>query len=327
MPSIRGSIVVHMKLIVQIPALNEEKTIAAVIEGIPRTLEGIDAIVLLVVDDGSSDETARIAEASGAIVVRHPRNLGLGKSFQSGMARALDLGADLVVTVDGDGQFPTKDIPKLIDPILSGRADFVTATRFRCQSLHPQGIPWIKKWGNGVVARIISRLSGGNFTDVSCGFRAYSRKALLKLNLFGDFTYTHETFLNIANADLTIEEVPVQVTYFPERRSRIAHSVIRYGYRTIWIIFRTFLDHRPFVVFSTIALLFALVALVCAAVPGVNYITTGEFSPYKFLAFISGFLMAISILVMCIGLVSDILNRLRITQERLLYEFKTRNLK
>ena len=309
-----------MKLIIQIPAFNEAKTIGKVIESLPKELPGVGEIECLVIDDGSTDETAKLAKEAGAIVVSHPTNLGLGIGFQTGRRTALDRGADVLVTIDADGQFPAEDIPRLIEPIRAGRAHFVTASRF----LHPKyqavGIPWIKKWGNGLVAKMISRLAGGNYTDVSCGFRAYSREALMKLNLFGDFTYTHETFLNIANQQLTIEEVPVEVTYFPDRKSKMAYSIGRYGYRTIWIIFRTVLDHRPFTVFSAIAAIFFLAGVASGMIPLVNKIQTGAFTPYKIFGFLAGFLIAMAILIFCIGLVSDILNRLRITQERLLYE-------
>jgi len=312
-----------VKLVIQIPAYDEAATIGAVIEGLPKRLDGIDEMECLVVDDGSTDGTADVARSAGAVVVSHPRNLGLGIGFQTGRRMALERGADILLTIDADGQFPAGDIPRLLEPILAGRAHFVTASRFLDPKVRAKDIPWIKQWGNGMVARMISWLSGGTYTDVSCGFRAYSREALLRLNLFGDFTYTHETFLNIANQRLAIEEVPVEVTYFPERRSKMAYSVGRYGYRTIWIIFRTVLDHRPFTVFSGLAALFFAAGAVSGLVPLVNWASTGALTPYKFFGFLAGFLVTIAFLIFCFGLVSDILNRIRQTQERMLYEIRS----
>ena len=309
-----------MKLIIQIPAFNEAKTIGEVIDGLPRELPGIGTIEVLVVDDGSKDDTAKIAREHGATVVSHQENRGLGISFQTGRETALSHGADILVTIDADGQFPAEEIPRLIEPIKSGRAHFVTASRFLDPKYAAKGIPWVKKWGNSLVAKMISWLSGGSFTDVSCGFRAYSKEALLKLNLFGDFTYTHETFLNIANQRMTIEEVPVEVTYYPDRKSKMAYSISRYGYRTIWIIFRTVLDHRPFTIFSAISLIFFFFGVLSGLIPLINKIQTGMFTPYKIFGFLAGFLVALGFLIFCIGLVADILNRLRITQERILYE-------
>lgn len=173
-----------MKLVIQMPALNEEASIAQVLRSLPSTLPGIDEIVRLVVDDGSTDRTAELARAEGAVVVSHPRNLGVGMAFRTGIAKATELGADIVVTIDSDGQFNVNDIPVLLAPILAGEADFVTASRFLDPALVPE-MPAAKRWGNDVIARWLSAITKQTYRDVSCGFRAYSRNAFLRLNLLG----------------------------------------------------------------------------------------------------------------------------------------------
>ena len=192
-----------MKLVVMIPCLNEEKTIGGVIDQVPRQINSISELEILVIDDGSDDDTAEISKEHGATVVSHNRNMGVGKAFRTGISRALKMGADVVVNIDGDGQFNSKDIPKLIKPITTKKADFVTASRFKDDNLVPK-MPAIKKWGNRRIARLISLLTGKRFYDVSCGFRAYSKETALRMNLFGKFTYTQETFLDLAFKNLRI---------------------------------------------------------------------------------------------------------------------------
>ena len=184
-----------MKLIIFLPALNEEGNIQQVVANLPQTLDKIDIVQYLVIDDGSTDHTAEFAIIAGAKVVSHTVNRGLGRAFQSAVQFALENDADILVGIDADGQFDSSEIPALIEPIIANKADMVIGNRF------VQGIPEYmsdaKYWGNKQIARLISYVSGQKFHDVSCGFRAYSREALLRLNLFADFTYTHETILSL----------------------------------------------------------------------------------------------------------------------------------
>src|SRR5687768_432830 len=185
-----------MKLVVTIPAQNEEKTIARVVAGVPRDILGIDDVEVLVLDDGSSDATAQAARAAGASVVAVQGRPGLGKVFQAGIEAAMRRGADLVVNIDGDGQFDPADIAHLIEPLLDDEADFVTCSRFKDPELYPV-MPRVKYWGNWAVVKIVNAICGGSrFTDVSCGFRAFNREALYRLTLFGKYTYTQECFID-----------------------------------------------------------------------------------------------------------------------------------
>ena len=178
-----------MKLVIIIPALNEEYTVGDVITAVPSQIDDVDEIEIVVVDDGSTDRTKVVAESVGAFVISHTTNHGVGAAFHTGIKTALMKGADVIVNMDADGQFNPLDIPILVQSILEGKADFVTASRFKDSSMIPQ-MPRIKIWGNKRVAQLISLLTGQKFYDVSCGFRAYSRDIALKLTLFGQFTYS-----------------------------------------------------------------------------------------------------------------------------------------
>ncbi|HMB31363.1 MAG TPA: glycosyltransferase family 2 protein, partial [Desulfohalobiaceae bacterium] len=229
-----------LHLVVIIPCLNESRTISQVIAKIPGDIPGISHVDVVVVDDGSSDDSAAIARNMGAYVVSHPNRMGVGVAFNTGLNQAIQLGADIMVNIDGDGQFDPGDIPKLVQPILEGRADFVTASRFKDANLEP-GMPWIKKWGNKGMARLISILTGHKFYDVTCGFRAYSKETMLQLNLIGKFTYTQETFLDLAFKDIKIKEMPIKV--LGQRQfgnSRVTRSIWAYAVNSGKIILRAF---------------------------------------------------------------------------------------
>src|SRR5215203_3724038 len=177
------------RLLVMMPALDEEATLADVLARIPRIIPGVDAVDVLVIDDGSTDRTVSIATGLGASVKSHGQNLGVGAALQTGLEEAIRRGVDIAVNIDADGQFAPEDIARLVVPVLEGTADMVTASRFKDPALVPV-MPWTKRVGNAGMARIVSFLVGRRFHDVSCGFRAYSREALLHLVLLGRFTYT-----------------------------------------------------------------------------------------------------------------------------------------
>lgn len=311
-----------MKLIVQMPALNEERTIAEVIRRIPAAIPGVDRIEVVVVDDGSTDRTGELARAAGAHVVRHPHPRGVGAAFRSGTEKSLDLGADLLVTIDSDGQFAPEDIPAVIGPVVRGEADFATASRFADPSLEPE-MPRAKRWGNDFMARWVSRITGQVFRDVSCGFRAYSRDALMRLFLMGDFTYTHEVFLSLAFARVRMVEVPVRVRGVREfGASRVASNLFRYGSRTASIILKTYRDYRPLRFFGWLA--GALLAMGTCFLAFLMYIkfTTGGFSPHKWAGFVAAVLAGSALAVYLVGLVAEMLDRIRAAQDELLYRLR-----
>lgn len=309
-------------LLVAISCLNEERTIGGVIAGIPRRIEGIRSIDVLVIDDGSDDRTAELAQEAGAEVVSHRSNLGLGVTFQEAVGIAGNRGIEILVHIDGDGQFDPGDIPTLVKPIVEREADMVTASRFLQRELQPS-MPAVKVWGNRRVAGIVRLLTGKRFRDVSCGFRAYSREALLRMNLFGSFTYTQEVFLDLVFKELEILEVPVKVRGTREfGSSRMASSLGRYALRSLQIMLRAFISYRPFSFFSVLAGVFLAAGAGFLAFLGWHYLQVHAFSPHIWAGFVGGSLAFVGILTLIIGLVGDMLVRIRMSQEEILYQLK-----
>ncbi len=306
-------------LIILIPAYNEEKTIKNVIKSIPKNFAGIEKTSIVVVNDGSTDNTEKFASEEGAIVVSHRKNKQLGKTFRTGLNKALELKADIMVTIDADGQFNTNEIEKLIKPILENKADFVTGSRFIDNKYLPKNMPWIKKWGNHRIANIISFATGKKFKDITCGFRAYSKEAMLRLNLFGTFTYTQETFLDLAYKDLDILEIPVSVEYFEGRKSKVASSIVKYGINSANIIFRAIKDYRPLKFFGLIGILFFSTGILFDLFVFIHYLNTSMFSPYKIFGLIGLSLNTIGIFIFFVGMLADLIDKVRLTQEKVLY--------
>lgn len=308
-----------LSVVVMMPALNEEATIAEVIAAIPRQMNGVGSVQALVINDGSTDGTVQRATEAGAHVVSFTHNRGLGAAFAQGIRSALALGADIIVNIDADGQFDPADIPKLIEPILAGRADMVTASRFADPALVPQ-MPWLKKWGNHRFARLITRLTRQKLHDVSCGFRAYSRDAALRSTLLGGHTYTHEVILDLAFRGLRIVEIPVKVVGVrPVGKSRVAGNLWKYGWNSIFIIFRAYRDYKPMHVFGAISALFLAFALISGIFVFVHYLRTGAFSPYIFVAFLAAGCGFVALICRITGLLAGMINRLRILQDEQLF--------
>jgi glycosyltransferase involved in cell wall biosynthesis len=301
------------------PALNEEATLADVLARIPRFIPGVDEVEVLVIDDGSTDATASIASRLGASVKSHGQNLGVGAALQTGLEEAIRRGVDVAVNIDSDGQFAPEDIARLVVPILEGEADMVTASRFKDPALVPE-MPWVKKAGNGGMARIVSFLVGRRFHDVSCGFRAYNREALLHLVLLGRFTYTQESFLVLSQKGFRIAELPVRVRGVREfGKSRVASSIVRYAVRTSAIIFGFVRDYSPGVLFNTGAFLFGVLSVAVGAFFVVHRVASGAFTPHIWAGFVSAFLFALAVLTFGLGQVAVMVARLRSVQERQLY--------
>lgn len=310
-----------MKLLVAIPCLNEEATIGDIISHVPRSIDGVDQVDVLVVDDGSTDATREAAEKAGARVITHKRNLGVGQALQSAVSYALEQSYGIFTNIDGDGQFDPRQIPLLIRPILAKQADFVVGSRFLDGKSIPN-MPVVKRWGNLRMNRLISRLAGQEFSDVSCGFRAYSRHALCRLNLHNQFTYTQETFLNLAFNNVRIAEVPVAVTYFPGRKSRVANSIWQYAFRTASIIFRTYRDYKPLRFFCGIGSAILVPAFLLFTFFLGWRLYSGRFSPHIWAGFSAAALFLFAALFFIVGLITDMLTRIRKNQEDILYMLK-----
>lgn len=302
------------KIVVAIPVLNEAKSLGAVIDGIKAVPMPNVKLIITVVDDGSTDESVEIAKEHGAKVLSHGANRGLGQAFRTAVRMAIAAKADIMVTIDGDGQFDPADLPMLVEPIIAERADFVTASRFRSLELIPK-MPGIKLWGNRRIAQIVNKLAGTNLHDVSCGYRAYSRESLMVLDLIGDFTYTHEVILTLAFRGMRMQEVDVRVRGEREfGQSRVAGSILRYGLNSSIILLRNFRDYRPLVTFGAPGIAIALLGILCLLYFGINSLVLGEFYP-KILAFVGAFMLLFSTILFITALLADMFTRIRVQLE------------
>jgi glycosyltransferase involved in cell wall biosynthesis len=231
-------------LAVYLPAFNEAETIGALLDAIPEAIRGITTLKKIVVDDGSTDRTAEVAQAHGALVVRHARNRGTGRAFMSGVQAALAEGADIIVGMDADGQFSPADIVRLVAPIVNGGADVALCTRFGPGSQLTGRMPAVKRFGNWVLCRIISATAGQRFTDVSCGFRAFTRDAALRVDIRSEFEYIHESLLTWLRHGQRVVEVPLPVrAQRAVGESRILSNVASYTLRAAPVLISAIRDH------------------------------------------------------------------------------------
>jgi glycosyltransferase involved in cell wall biosynthesis len=236
-----------VKLIIQIPCLNEEQTLPKTLEDLPKQIEGIDCIEILVIDDGSRDKTVEVAKSLGVHhVLQFTNNKGLAKAFISGIDQSLTLGADIIVNTDADNQYFGGDIVKLIQPILKKDADIVVGDRQVETIRHFSPIKiFLQKFGSWVVRQ----LSGTEIPDATSGFRAYSRDAAMQLNVVSDFTYTVETIISAGKKNLAIAHVPVK-TNAKLRESRLFPSIRVYLQRTLVTMLKVYSMYRPLRLFT-----------------------------------------------------------------------------
>jgi glycosyltransferase involved in cell wall biosynthesis len=247
-----------VRLVVQVPCLNEEETLPLVLESIPRQIPGIDEIIVLIIDDGSTDRTVEVARSYGVTeFVRHTRNRGLGRSFHDGVQRALELGADIVVNTDGDNQYPQERIADLVQPIIAGTAEIVIADRQVHTVEHfSRGKIALQKFGSSIV----NRAAGTDLPDAASGFRAYSRESLILLNTITRFSYCMETIIQAGNKKLAIQSMPV-VTNAKTRESRLFKSTHQHVLKSAGAIVRAYIMYKPYVIFSALAVLSGVLGL------------------------------------------------------------------
>lgn len=312
------------KLVVIIPCYNEEKTLPLVVKSIPKKIPGISKVETLVIDDGSTDNTAKIARKLKVKLVSHFKNEGLGIAFKNGIEEALKMKADIITNIDADMQFNPKDIPQLVKPIVNGEAEMVTATRFKDKRLIPKNMPKLKKFGNWGFTSLINFLTRQKFTDTQCGFRAYSREAALRLNLFGRFTYTQEVFIDLVNKGIKIAEVPVKVKYFKERKAKISHSLLGYGIRALIIVLRTFRDYKPLVFFGIPGFIVFGGGFLFSLYFAIFWLVNHQTTPVKMYAFVGAVGLIFGFLLIILALIADMFKRMRRNQEEVLYKLKTR---
>lgn len=311
-----------MKLIVQIPALNERDTIAAVIADIPRSIPGVARVEVLIVDDGCTDDTVAVALRAGADhVVRHTANKGLATAYQTGVDTALRLGADIIVNTDADGQYPGDEIPRLVAPIVARRADIVVGDR-QVQSL--EHFSPLKKALQKVGSQVVRWASETNVPDTVSGFRALSREAALRTFVTTDFSYTVENLIQAGKRRLTIVAVPIRTNYVA-RPSRLHRGNWNFIKRQAAIIARTYTAYEPLKVFSYIALAFfipGLLLLLWALFVFVGRRLELLSASNDQSLLVGSVLVVMALITFLIGLLADRVGGLRRVQEEILYRVR-----
>ena len=263
-----------MKLIIQIPAWNEQEHLPETLAALPSSIDGIDEIEILVVDDGSTDRTVKVAREAGAAVFRMPVHRGLAVAFSAGLRNAVERGADIIVNTDADNQYDARDIPALVQPILDGSAQMVIGDRQVAKLRHFSSLKrLLQKLGSSVVRR----LSGTEVRDATSGFRAISRAAALRLHVFTRFTYTLETILQAGEAGLKLVSVPVRVHPGERRPSRLFRSDFGYVLRSLTSMARIVVLYNPLRIFLLLGAI--PVALGCALLVRFLYFYFAGISP------------------------------------------------
>lgn len=315
-----------VKLVVFSICKDEAETIGEVLDRIPSKIDGVDEIEVMVLSDGSADDTAQIARDRGATVVDGQHQRRLAYRFSQAIELCLIGGADIAVNVDGDLQFDPADIPMFVAPIVEGRADFVAADRFTDPTTgerrRPENMPVGKYYGNLLGARVVGSLSGEQFPDVTCGFRSYNRNAMLSLNINSKYTYTQESFQLLAFNNLDILSLPTNVVYYPDRTSRVVTSFWRFLSNSALNILRAFRDFAPLRFFFWLGMIPFLIGLLSAGFVAVHWLWTGRTSPYTSLGILGTYLFSLGLVTFIVALLADMLGRSTRNQERILRELK-----
>jgi glycosyltransferase involved in cell wall biosynthesis len=248
-----------MKLIVQIPCYNEEHTLPGTIADIPRQIDGIDQVELMIIDDGSTDRTVEAAAQLGIDhIIINKKNLGLARTFRKGLDECLKRGADIIVNTDGDNQYYGGDIPKLVEPIVQAKADIVVGDRQT--STIPHFSPF-KKLLQRVGSATVRRLSGTDVTDTVSGFRAFSREAAIRINIVSPFSYTIENIIQAGKKHMAIASVPIR-TNPKTRESRLFKSIPKFIERQLSSMLRMYLMYQPLRFFAYIAIALTFIGLI-----------------------------------------------------------------
>ena len=306
-----------MKLIVQIPCLNEESTLPVTIRDIPRQIEGIDQVEILVIDDGCTDRTVAVAQEAGVDhILRFSGNRGLGHAFAAGIDECLRLGADIIVNTDGDNQYNGADIPRLAHPILERRADIVIGDRQPEKVSH---FSWMKKKLQTLGSRVVSALAGINVPDVASGFRAYSREAAMRLACSTDFDHTVDHVIQAGKKRIITVSVPIS-TNDKLRESRLFSNVGVFIVRSLNIMIRVYSSYRALRIFTTAGLLTASGGVLL----GLRFLYYFLFDPATADLHIQSLILAAILLLagfqmVLTGIVADLINSTRAIIEDVSY--------
>jgi len=306
------------KLIIQVPAYNEEATLEAALRELPKQLPGVDEIEILVIDDGSSDATSVAARRAGADhVLRFSNNRGLARAFMAGLDASLRLGADVIVNTDADNQYRGADVARLIQPILDGEADMVVGDRdprnVRHFGLTKRLLQHYGSW-------VVRQLSGTEIPDTTSGFRALSREAALRLNVMSDFTYTLETIIQAGKKRLPVTHIPI-ASREVDRASKLAPDNYSYVKRSVATILRIYAMYEPLKVFSYLG---GVMLLIGGAIGGrfLYYYLMGEGSGHVQSLLLTTILVVIGFFTVLVGLMADLIGGNRALLEDILYRLR-----
>jgi glycosyltransferase involved in cell wall biosynthesis len=302
-----------MKLIVQIPCLDEEQTLPATLADLPRSVDGVDAVEWLVIDDGSSDRTVEVAREHGVDhIVRLTNNKGLSAAFQAGLDASLKLGADLIVNTDGDNQYRGGDVAKLVAPILAGKADMVVGNR---QIAQVEEFSGPKKLLQRLGSWVVRRASGTDVPDTTSGFRAYNREAALQLLVVSNFTYTLESLIQAGRMLIAVDHVEIGTN--PKlRESRLFTSSGSYVRRNAPQILRVWTRYEPFRAFSAAALVVGLLALAAWTPFLADWILNGDNTGHIQSLILGAVLFIAAVQLFALGVIGDLLAGQRVMTQR-----------
>ncbi len=308
-----------MKLVVQIPCLNEEATLPLVLKSIPQSVPGIDDIIVLIIDDGSTDKTVEVARDHGVThFVRHIRNQGLGRSFHDGIQKALELGADIVVNTDGDNQYPQARISDLVQPIIKKQADIVIADR---QTHKIEHFSWFKKQLQKLGSAAVNKAAGTKLPDAASGFRAYSRESLIRLNTITRFSYCTETIIQAGNKGLHIESIAVDTN--PKlRESRLFKNTWEHVLKSGVTIVRAYIMYKPYILFGWAALILFALGLIPFARFIILSLHDGSTAGHIQSLLVGSLLMITAILCVALNIIADLIRINRVLVENNLEQTK-----
>lgn len=307
-----------MKLIIQIPCLNEEEVLPVTLKDLPTQIDGIDCIETLIIDDGSTDNTIAVAKECGVHhIVRFTKNKGLARAFSAGTEECLRQGADIVVNTDADNQYYGPDIAKLVVPILEGRADIVVGNRQTDTIPH---FSFFKKKLQRVGSWIVRKLSGVDIPDAPSGFRAFTREAVLRLNIVTKFSYTLESLIQAGNKGLAVTHVPIK-TNKVLRESRLFTSISDFIKRSGSTVVRVYATHEPLKIFFLAGGFFGVAGL-GMGVRFVYYYYIGQGGGHIQSVVFSSMLIIIGVFLFFIGLIADLISVNRRLIETVMYKVK-----